>query len=191
MIYTPHDKEKEIQLEIKTLIIDEETDVGDEIANLLSRIANEGEIPPEELDHALESDEADEIELCTEAMIATTSDGSIEIVYHENEDDAQIATLSKIIFRPESPDLLVMTKSGAINTVLSFEEGRTHICTYDTPFMPFKVYVSANRVDNRLLTDGKLKLDYILNINDTPPQHFIITATIKEAPSDILKDFLN
>jgi hypothetical protein len=35
---------------------------------------------------------------------------------------------------------------------------------------------------------GKLKLDYILNLNDTPPQHFIITATAKDAPIDELKE---
>ncbi|MBQ8409419.1 MAG: DUF1934 domain-containing protein [Clostridia bacterium] len=191
MLYTPHEKDKDIILEIKTLIVDEEDDLGEEIEKLLSRIATDGEILPEELDRALESDEANEIELCTEAVITTNAEGSIEIVYKENEDDPQIATLSKIIFRPESPNLLVMSKKGAINTVLSFEEGRMHICAYDTPYMPFKVYVSANKVDNRLLTDGKLKLDYVLNINDTPPQHFLITATVKEAPADILKDFLS
>ena len=27
-----------------------------------------------------------------------------------------------------------------------------------------------------------------LNINDTPPQHFLITATVKEAPADVLKE---
>lgn len=190
MLYTPYETEKDILLRIKTLVIDEEDDMGAEIEKLLARIASNGEVPQEEIDRALESDEVNEIELCTEAKIGTAKDGSVEITYRENEDDKQIATLSKIIFRPETPDLLAMTKKGAINTVLSFEEGKMHICTYDTPYMPFKVYVFANRVDNRLLTDGRLKLDYILNINDTPPQHFLITATIKDAPSDILKNFL-
>jgi uncharacterized beta-barrel protein YwiB (DUF1934 family) len=74
--------------------------------------------------------------------------------------------------------------------VLSFEEGKMHVCAYDTPFMPFKVYVETNRLDNKLLEKGKLKLDYILNLNDTPPQHFIITVTAKETPEDTIKGLI-
>ena len=191
MIYSVGDPKKEISLQIKTLVIDEDKTnlIAGELESLLLR-ALKDELTEAEISEALGEDATDEIELCTEATIGTTQDGTVEIVYHENENDAQIATLSKIIFRPESPNLLAMTKKGAINTVLSFEEGRMHICAYDTPYMPFKVYVSAKTVDNRLLTEGKLKLDYVLNINDTMPQHFVITALIKDAPSDILKDFL-
>jgi uncharacterized beta-barrel protein YwiB (DUF1934 family) len=78
-----------------------------------------------------------------------------------------------------------MSKEGAISTVLSFEEGKTHICSYDTPFMPFKIYVTTQKLENRILESGRLKLDYILNINDTDPQHFIINVTVKDIPEDI------
>jgi hypothetical protein len=107
------------------------------------------------------------------------------------EDDPQMLTLSKIIFRPEDPGLVVMTKRGGINTALSFEDGRTHICTYDTPFMPFKVYVTSDKVDNRLLSVGKLNMDYTLNINDTPPQHFVISVTAKTNSEDPFKNLFD
>ena len=139
---------------------------------------------------ALGEDATDEIELCTEGYIETNGQGQIEISYMENEDDPITKTLSKVIFHPEEPSLLIMSKEGAIRTVLSFEKGKTHVCAYDTPFMPFKVYVATNKLNNRLLEAGKLKLDYILNINDTPPQHFIITITAKDAPEDVLGDIL-
>ena len=35
-----------------------------------------------------------------------------------------------------------------------------------------------------------MKLDYVLNINNTPPQHFVITVTAKDAPEDLLGDML-
>ena len=56
--------------------------------------------------------------------------------------------------------------------------------------MPFKVYVTTKRLENSLLKDGRLLLDYILNIDDTAPQHFIVDVEIKEAPEDVLRDFL-
>ena len=192
MLYEPNSPQKEITLKIKTLVIDEAdpANLADDLERLLARAIEDGELSEKEVDRMLEFDEADEIELCTEARIGTNENGQIEISYRENEDDPQLATLSKIIFHPDHKELLAMSKQGSISTVLSFEEGKMHVCAYDTPFMPFKVYVETNRLDNKLLEKGKLKLDYILNLNDTPPQHFVITVTAKEAPEDPLKDLL-
>ncbi len=193
MIYSPNQDKKEILLKIKTVVIDEEAvgDIAEELARVLQALADtdDADFDSSEFDSLLSQDNSDEIELCTEATICTDENGNIEISYRENEDDKQLSTLSKIIFHPESPDLVVMTKSGAVETALSFEEGKTHICEYQTPFMPFKMYINSSCVKNTLLQNGKLKLDYILNINDTAPQHFIITAKISEAPEDLLKDY--
>ena len=191
MIYNANEPKKEISLKIKTLIIDEENPdlIGEELERLLFQ-AMRDELSNDEIIDALGEDATDEIELCTEGYIETNGQGQIEISYMENEDDPITKTLSKVIFHPEEPSLLIMSKEGAIRTVLSFEEGKTHVCAYDTPFMPFKVYVATNKLNNRLLEAGKLKLDYILNINDTPPQHFIITMTAKDAPEDVLGDIL-
>ena len=188
MLYTPGNEKKEITLQIKTLIIDEEAEDGiaGELEKLLYQIGADEEISLAALKDITEPDNYDEIELCTEATVETGERGDVIITYKENEDDIQISTLSKIIFNPQNPDLVAMTKEGAVGAVLSFEEGKTHVCSYDTPFMPFKVYVTTNKVDNRLLSMGKLKLDYILNLNDTPPQHFIITVKLKDAPEDVL-----
>ena len=191
MIYSSGEQRKEISLKIKTLIIDEESPnlIAEELERLLLR-AMRDELTEDEINDALGEDATDEIELCTEGFIETNSQGQIEISYMENEDDPQLRTKSKIIFHPEEPTLVIMSKEGAISTVLSFEEGKTHICAYDTPFMPFKVYVTTRKLVNKLLESGKMKLDYILNINDTDPQHFCISVTIKETSEDILKEFL-
>ena len=192
MIYASGEKKKEISLKIKTLIIDEENPnlIAEELEGLLLK-AMRDELTEEEISDALGSDATDEIELCTEGFIETNERGQIEISYMENEEDPQLRTKSKIVFHSDEPSLVIMSKEGAISTVLSFEEGKTHICAYDTPFMPFKVYVTTKKLVNNLLESGKMKLDYILNINDTDPQHFIITITLKDAPEDILKGIVS
>lgn len=192
MIYASGEKKKEISLKIKTLIIDEENSniIAEELEGLLLKAMRE-ELTEEEINDALGSDATDEIELCTEGFIETNERGQIEISYMENEEDPQLRTKSKIVFHSDEPSLVIMSKEGAISTVLSFEEGKTHICAYDTPFMPFKVYVTTKKLVNNLLESGKMKLDYILNINDTDPQHFIITITLKDAPEDILKGIVS
>ena len=188
MIYEINAPKREVSIQIKTLIIDEESPelIATELERILAKAMSEGDLGAGEAIEALGEDATDEIELCTEGYIETNDRGQIEISYRENEDDPQIANTSKMIFHPAEPSLFIMSKEGAISSVLSFEEGKTHVCAYDTPFMPFKVYVTTNKLDNRLLKCGTLKLDYILNINGTPPQHFIITVKLKSAPEDVL-----
>ncbi len=194
MIEIKENEIKNISLKIKTLVIDsDEVDLGSEdIVELLKRIFDGDNVTEEDIDHAIGSEEEQsEIELCSEATMTYNKEGSIEIAYMENEDDEQLKTLSRIIFSPKSPELVVMSKEGAMSAYLSFEEGRTHICTYDTPFMPIKVYVDATLVDNRLLSDGELRLNYVLNLNDTAPQHFAVDVRIKEEPEDIIGELLS
>ena len=193
MIEINENEIKEISLKIKTIVIDSEgiDATAEDVVGLLSRIFDGENVSEEEINDIIGEDESSEIELCTEGELAVNREGCVEISYLENEDDEQIKTLSKIIFSPSDTGLVIMTKEGAMNTVLSFEEGKTHICTYDTPFMPIKVYVNASLVDNRLLSDGELRLNYVLSLNDTEPQHFIVEVKIKEEPQDFLRELLS
>ncbi len=190
MLYTAYQEKKEILLEIKTIIIDEiEKPEDDALVKILTTLADCDDLDLGKIFNGKEeeSENVSEVSLATEAVIETNAHGNIEISYRENEDDPQITSLSKIIFSPKEPKLVLMEKQGAISSLLSFEESKTHICEYETPFMPFKIYVSTEKVENSLLQDGKLKLEYVLNINDTPPQRFLIRVAIKDAPADELK----
>ena len=183
---------KNISLKIKTVVIDPEAvDMGEEeILALLKKMAN-GENVEKDVEEIMDSEAQSEIELCTEAEMTLNGDGCIEISYMENEDDEQLKTQAKIIFSRENPALVIMSKEGAMSAFLSFEEGKTHICTYDTPFMPIKVYVNASLVENKLLEEGSLRLNYILNLNDCAPQHFSVEVKIKEEPEDVLKELFS
>ncbi len=186
MITINKEQEKNISLKIKTLVVDPDDldGVDDEIVQLLQQIIDDDIPSIKELEDAMGEEGREEMELCTDAVLRINADGLVEIEYPENEDDEQMSTISKILFHPESPELVSMTKEGAIHTYLSFEAGRTHICTYDTPFMPFKVYVESHTVDNRLLSDGTMHLNYILTFGDTPPRHFIVDIELAQADSE-------
>ena len=192
MIEINKNETKDISLKIKTVVIDPEAvDMGEEeLLSLLKRMAD-GENVEKEVADIMDGEAQSEIELCTEATLSENEDGCIEISYLENEDDEQLKTRAKIIFSKENPSLVIMSKEGAMSAFLSFEEGKTHICTYDTPFMPIKVYVNASLVENKLLSCGTLKLNYILNLNDCAPQHFSVEVKIKEEPEDILKELFS
>ena len=192
MIINPNET-KDIILSIKTTVIDPEEGIPgtDEILAMMKRIVEGEDVSETEVSELLGEDSVSELELCTEAKMSMNAKGGVEISYMENEDDEALKTRSRIIFNTRDPGLVAMTKEGAMKAILSFEEGKTHICTYDTPFMPIKVYVESRFVDNRLLTDGHLKLNYVINLNDTPPQHFIVEVNIKETAPDVLENFFN
>ena len=175
MIRINNNEESSVSLKIKSLVIDpvELEGAEGEMARILQRIMEDAS-SIDDLAELISDEARDEMELCTEAILRLNKQGCIEIEYPENADDEQMRTTSKIIFHPESPELVSMVKEGAIKAYLSFEAGKTHVCTYDTPFMPFKIYVESRAVENRLADLGYMHLNYVLNFADNPPQHFIL-----------------
>ena len=91
-------------------------------------------------------------------------DGRMEISYEETEATGMAGSVTAISFREDEAGVVSMIREGAVSTVLVFEEGCRHHCLYQTPFMPFEVCVHTLKVDNRLLCDGHLSLDYIIEI---------------------------
>ena len=191
MIYTPGEKSKEITIRVVTTVLDEDEMLEMGLNKLIEKLESGKVFTADELEKLVDCECVEEIELMTTGRIRTNREGQVEIVYRENEDDPALKTLSRIIFDPENPSLVAMIKKGAVNSSLSFEEDKTHICTYVTPYMPFKVYVASSKVDNRLLEAGILELEYILIIDDTSPRHFTVTVEIKENCEDTLKKFFD
>ena len=193
MLQINPNQKTDLILSVKTTVIDpsELEASAEDVLKLLQKVIDGETVGENEINDLVGDEEPTEMELCTEAVAEINKNGCVEISYLENEDDEVLKTRSKIIFSASDPGLVVMTKEGAMRAILSFEEGKTHICTYDTPFMPIKVYVSASRVDNRLLSDGYLKLNYVIILNDTPPQHFSVEVRAKQSPADPLKELFS
>ena len=71
---------------------------------------------------------------------------------------------TSIIFDQITPDTVTMMRSGSVSTTLVFEAGKRHHCMYETPFMPFEVCVFTKKAQNKLLEDGTLSIDYVVEI---------------------------
>lgn len=114
------------------------------------------ELPEEEGD-------AEDLELTMEGKLIVTGERA-ELVWQESELTGMEGSTTKISFFLDSPGLVSMLRGGSVSTALVFEENRRHICIYHTPFSAFDVCVQALTVDNRLLSDGKLSLDYLIEV---------------------------
>ena len=116
-----------------------------------------------ELFDLLGSDEPETVEINTVGR-SVRKDGRVEISYEETEVTGMEGSTTAVSFLEADSGIVTMIREGAVSTALVFEEGKRHHCVYNTPFMPFQVCVHTLKVDNKLLTEGTVDLDYIVEI---------------------------
>ena len=91
-------------------------------------------------------------------------EGRVEISYEESEATGMDGSSTAVSFLSAEQGVVSMIREGAVSTVLVFEDGKRHHCVYHTPFMPFEVCVYTKKVENRLMEEGVLELDYMIEI---------------------------
>ena len=107
-----------------------------------------------------------------------TSPQRVELVYDEGELSGMEGSVTSIGFDRASPTLVSMLRSGPVSTAMVFEEGKRHFCVYDTPFSSFQICVRATKVHNRILTDGILELEYLIEIQGAQAERCHMTVTV-------------
>jgi len=111
----------------------------------------------------LEFDESEAIEINTEGKLK--DDGErVEVLYDESEITGMEGSHTSVYFEKKNEGLVCMHRSGSVSTSLVFERGKRHHCVYNTPIMPFEICVRTIKVENRMLSDGILSLDYVIEI---------------------------
>jgi uncharacterized beta-barrel protein YwiB (DUF1934 family) len=108
-----------------------------------------------------------------------TSEKRVELVYAESELTGMQGSITAIGFDRANPDLVSMIRTGPVRTAMTFEEGKRHICLYNTPFSEFEVCVRTIKVHNRLLEENKLELDYLIEIHGAKAEHCKMTVTLR------------
>ena len=100
-----------------------------------------------------------------------TNETRVELIYEESELTGMEGSITAIGFHRNNPALMSMMRSGPVRTALTFEEGKRHYCLYNTPISDFEVCVRAVRVHNRLLEEGEVYLDYLIEIHGARAEH--------------------
>ena len=126
-----------------------------------------------------EEKEVQPAEILSDGRLRLTPD-IFSLSYEETELTGMEGSDTQISFHRNQPGLISMLRNGTVNTALIFEEGRRHICSYQTPLMPFEVCVYTRAVDNRLLSDGILLLDYVVEIRGAEAEHCYLELNVWE-----------
>ena len=135
-----------------------------------------------------ETDAIEKIELFTEGLMTVTPDAAftetpsytVAVTYDETELTGMAGARSTVTYRTADRGLVSMIRSGLVSTAMTFKAHHRAICTYETPYMPFSIGIHALTVDNRLDTEGTLKLDYIIEIKGARAERCEMTMNVQE-----------
>ena len=86
------------------------------------------------------------------------------ISYKESELTGMEGSTASVSFFKSEPGLITMLRDGSVKTALIFEEGKRHLCVYQTPIMPFEVGVYTKKVHNGIEKDGILEMNYTVEL---------------------------
>ena len=118
------------------------------------------------------------VEMLMEGKLLT-NDHRVELVYAESELTGMQGSITAIGFDRANPDLVSMIRTGPVRTAFTFEEGKRHICLYNTPFSEFEICVRTIKVKNRLLEKNKLELDYLIEVHGAQAEHCYMQITVR------------
>lgn len=119
-------------------------------------------------------------EMIMEGRLVTDSE-RVSLIYEEGALTGMEGSVTELTFTRENPNLVTMMRTGAVGTALIFEEGKRHICVYNTPFSDFEICVVARKVTNALLREGIIELDYLVEIHGAQAEHCKMSIRVKPA----------
>lgn len=127
--------------------------------------------------------EVGEVELTTLGSYVKRG-GSRYIVYKEYPSEESSASRTSILKIDGSARLTLMRKGGD-NTRLILENGKRHLCQYDTGYGNMMIGIFTSRLDSELNdTGGSLNVCYTLDINSTLSSMNELFITVKEAKNN-------
>lgn len=106
--------------------------------------------------------------------------GDTYTLSYEEETEGMGGVMTEVRFDTNRKGEISITRTGAIDAFMFFEKGKRHICVYNTGIMPFEICIYAKEVDNRLLTDGYLEIDYLIEIKGACAQKTVFKMEIEK-----------
>ncbi len=127
-----------------------------------------------------EPDEADieDYDLMLPAKLVVAND-MVMLSWEEDEISGMKGAFTKIAFSSDDKGVVTMARNGIVCTTLTFQKSVHFTCMYNTPFLSFPISVEGIEVDNRLLEDGEMNLDYIIELGGSCMERSKVNLTFK------------
>ena len=123
-------------------------------------------------------EEDDVIEIFTEGRL-NIRDGEVTLTYTETEESGMGNLETILRFSESDPNTISMIRFGEVNASFLFEARKRTKCVYNMPFGSMELTVRTVNVDNRLVSDGILILDYYIEIRGANAEHKCVTISLR------------
>ncbi len=110
---------------------------------------------------------------------AVSINGNTYSLKYEEAAEGLDGTYTELKFDINSPKEVSLVRTGALESFMYFEEGKRHVCVYNTGIMPFEICIYAKSVDNRLLTDGYIEIVYLIEIKGACAQKTVLKMEVE------------
>lgn len=178
------DKKSPIRIKIKSM----QYDIADSLFSELLAELGEDELDEYAKKNPLSSDgNASDVvlDMITDGTLSI-KDERVEISYNETELTGMEGAITTVSFATSTPSLISMLRGGSVTTAMIFEPGVRHTCIYETPIMPFELCIYTLKAENTLLIDGKLSLDYIIEIKGAQAERTCFKMEIDKKEGGII-----
>ncbi len=123
-----------------------------------------------------EDNETDTLEINARGTFEKTKDGYV-VKYDEIDEEMQGSKTEVLI---QSPDCIVMSRTGNYNSRFIIEKNKRHSCHYETPAGSLIMGVFAKDVAVNLNDNGgKVKMKYTIDFNSSMVAENEITLSVK------------
>ena len=120
--------------------------------------------------------EPDATELLTDAELRPTPEGLL-ISYEESSLTGMEGTTTTFAVRGPQ---VILTRSGAVNSQMIFEEGQQHTSLYETPFGELSVDIQTSRLRHTLTErGGLLEIRYSIAVDHTATGRNVFKIRVK------------
>ncbi len=102
------------------------------------------------------------------------------LVKYEEEAEGMGGVFTELKFDMERPKEISLSRTGALESYMYFEEGKRHICVYNTGIMPFEICIYSKEVNNQLMTNGYLELVYLIEIKGACAQKTVFKMEVEK-----------
>jgi len=123
--------------------------------------------------------EEDTIELVTEGRLSDHGEEGLTLSYQESELTGMEGTLTS--FQVEKNGRVTLMRSGGINSQMVFEEGKSHLSLYQTPYGDLSIGIRTGKIRNTLgMTGGELEIRYAIEIDQQMAGYNLFQIQVRE-----------
>ena len=117
------------------------------------------------------------------------TEDEISLSYTEPDPDTKDGAQVQLYFLKKDPTTLTLTRNGAQNYVLVFNEQQRCSSEYQLGNMSLELAIATRRLTNTLHKDGKLHLEYVVELQGCSNGLRIIDIRLDDPLSGIVREY--